>query len=151
MRSFGPKTIYFGSLCAQKRPKPSSFVIDRPKWHSRLSTEAEEQKTLIKLLRLQGIGLFSVPNEGKRPARTSGQLNALGRTRGAPDLVLTTRAPIDGRPVAIEMKGKGGEMSPAQIAIHRQLCQDGWHALVGWGCDHAYGQLIELGYGLQPL
>lgn len=110
--------------------------------------EDAEQKALVKHLRLHRIAVMSVPNEGKRSVAGHRRMEALGRLKGAPDLVLLTLAPKDGLPVAIEMKGGGGSVAPAQKKAHATMRAEGWHVAVCWSCREAVEFLRGLGYPL---
>jgi hypothetical protein len=111
-------------------------------------TEAGEQKLLVKWLKVRGVPFFSVPNEAAFIAGTSwglsGQLKAMGLTKGAPDLVLIGMP--DRYPVAVEMKRPGGRLSQAQRDMHDEMRFHGWAVVVAYGADDAIKQLEKLGF-----
>ena len=119
---------------------------ERPKWHTRLNKESDEQKLLIRILRIARLRCFAVPNEGRRGGRTGAGMVARGLSAGAPDLIVIDLAPSTGRPVAIELKGKGGVVSENQKRMLDLMADAGWHTIVGWGCDHTLEQLKALGF-----
>lgn len=118
----------------------------RPKWHTRLGRESDEQRVLVRCLHIAGLRFFAVPNEGKRSGRTGAGMVARGLSAGAPDLIMISLAPSTGKPVAIELKGKGGALSEKQGAFLASMRGAGWHTIVAWGCDDALDKPGALGY-----
>ena len=121
--------------------------------------EHDEQRDLCRWLTGAGVSHFSVPN-GSHLAngyRSMAWLKAEGLKDGIPDLILIDRAPVDGKPVAVELKrvgGKGGKVrkdrtltDPCQAYWQKLMPLKGWHHIVGLGADDAVQQLRELGYG----
>lgn len=60
---------------------------------------------------------FAVPNGGARHPAVAAKLKATGTRRGVPDLSLVWK----GRAIFIELKAKGGSLSPEQRAMHERL------------------------------
>lgn len=110
-------------------------------------TEADEQAAFVEYMEFKQIAFFAVPNEGAREKRFGARLKRGGLKAGVPDLILVKRAPVDGRPVAVEMKRKsGGKVSEKQGAFHMTMRANGWYVIVAEGCDRAIEQLEALGY-----
>lgn len=93
----------------------------------RYSTEIQEQCAVVEYCDLRGIPVVHIPNEGKRSARYGAQLKRMGLRRGFPDLFIpVARKGYHG--LFIEMKAKGGRVSPEQkewarvLAEQRYLC-----------------------------
>jgi hypothetical protein len=55
----------------------------------------------------------SIPNGGKRNKATAGKLKAEGLQPGAPDLLILWK----GRAIGLELKTRGGRLSPQQMAF----------------------------------
>lgn len=60
---------------------------------------------------------FAVPNGGHRHPAVAAKLKWTGTRKGIPDLCIVWR----GRPIFIELKAKGGSLSPDQRAMHERL------------------------------
>ena len=69
--------------------------------------------------------LFSIPNEGVRNPVNGARMKAMGRRKGAPDMVLLASA---GRVVFFEFKSEKGKLSPEQKAFHETI--RGWGGMV---------------------
>lgn len=75
--------------------------------------------------------LFAIPNGGQRHIITALRLKAEGVKPGVPDLCLpVARQGYHG--LFIEMKAKGGAISPAQRSMHEQLLAQGYAVEVCW-------------------
>lgn len=103
------------------------------------ASEASEQMALIEwVLMAQGQEprlrlLFHVPNGELRDKATGEKLQRMGVKPGIPDLLL----PVVSRGYhgfAIELKRKGGELSPEQVEWLDRFRDQGWFAnvYVGW-------------------
>ena len=80
--------------------------------------------------------LYAVPNGGLRKKGVAGQLKAEGVKSGYPDTGLdVARGEYHG--LRIEMKIKGGRLSPAQIAWHEWLVSQGYKVAVCYGWQAA--------------
>jgi hypothetical protein len=81
--------------------------------------------------------LFAVPNGGERNTIVGARMKAEGVKRGVPDYVLpVARGGFHG--LAIELKAKGGRVSPEQRQWLDALRAQGWAAYVAWGADQAW-------------
>lgn len=105
-------------------------------------SEHQEQVTFIhrakKHLRAQDEGylvplLFAIPNGGRRDSRTAASLKMEGVRPGVPDLLFAYQV-LDYAGLFIEMKVKGGRVSPAQKEMMTLLEEEG-----GYKCVVAYG------------
>jgi hypothetical protein len=84
-------------------------------------TEAALQSSCVKWYDLQyateKLRLFSIPNEGQRNPVNGARMKAMGRRKGAPDLVFMIE---HGQVVFIEFKTEKGRQSPEQKAFQQQ-------------------------------
>jgi hypothetical protein len=84
-------------------------------------TEASLQSSCVKWYDLQyateRLRLFSIPNEGQRNPVNGARMKAMGRRKGAPDLVFMTD---NGQVAFIEFKTEKGRQSPEQKAFQEQ-------------------------------
>ena len=148
-RRLGRRDLSGGSRAGRRRSRPQPSVPH----------EHVEQVNLCKWLLDVGVSYFAVPN-GSHLAngyRSMSWLKAEGLKEGIPDLILVDLAPIDGKPVAIEMKrvgGKGGKVRKDRTLTDKGqaywqclMPSKGWHHIVGLGSDDAVEQLVRLGYG----
>lgn len=69
--------------------------------------------------------LFSIPNEGVRNPVNGARMKAMGRRKGAPDMVLLASG---GRVVFFEFKSEKGKLSPEQKAFHETI--RGWGGVI---------------------
>lgn len=69
--------------------------------------------------------LFSIPNEGVRNPVNGARMKAMGRRKGAPDMVLLASG---GRVVFFEFKSEKGKISAEQKAFHETI--RGWGGMV---------------------
>ena len=113
-------------------------------------SEDQEQTSVVNWLERKGYCVFAVPNGGKRALRTAVNLKRTGTRRGAPDLVLISRAPANGEPTIIEMKKKkGATYSPEQLALHEIARAERWNVIAppkGFAAAWVIQQLQALGY-----
>ena len=105
-------------------------------------TEAQEQKALIdwtKAMRSRYPELallVHIPNEGQRSAITGAHLRQQGMKKGFPDLFLPV-ARHGKHGLFIEMKRRGGRVSPDQAWWLERLNDQGYAATVCYGWDEA--------------
>jgi len=86
--------------------------------------------------------LAHIPNEGKRSPRTGANLKKLGMLPGWPDIqLMIPKSTFSG--LFIEMKVKGGKVSPKQEEILLELRKVGYFALVVWDLERAKQVVIE--------
>ncbi|NIU03785.1 MAG: hypothetical protein GWN29_05035 [Gammaproteobacteria bacterium] len=95
---------------------------------------------------------FAVPNGASlgRVANRYAYINRLkreGLLAGAPDLVLVDLAPVDCRPVMVEVKRqRGGGLSTMQVAM-RDIAEGAqWHHVLARGCADGAEKLERLGF-----
>jgi hypothetical protein len=114
-------------------------------------TETYEQTTVVTWLERRGYTVFAVPNGGLRTGREAKKLEREGVRAGAPDLILVNMAPVNGRPVMIEMKRKrGGQYSPEQLKMHEIARREKWNVITcppGKAGVWVIEQLQQLGFG----
>lgn len=67
---------------------------------------------------------FAIPNGYKRTKAEAGIAKAMGQKAGIPDLCIIH----EGNPIFIELKAKGGRVSPAQQHMQYDLTFAGAHA-----------------------
>jgi hypothetical protein len=120
-------------------------------------SEHTEQTAVFRYLRrvlpAYGRRAFSVPNE-RRLHGTKGQraaamrrLKAAGLEPGVPDFQIPGTTPLGGfGGVAVEMKARGGVVTPAQWDWLLHYASIGWLAAVCWSADEAIGLCKEVGY-----
>ena len=85
--------------------------------------------------------LFAVPNEGKRTRATASRMKAEGMFPGVADLILLL--PCGGfHGACVEMKAKGGKLTPAQIAWGNARILSGYFVDVCFSYEQAV-QTIE--------
>lgn len=92
---------------------------------------------------------MSIPNGAKLGGNRYAQMRKLmheGFLPGAPDLVMMTLAPRDGKPVCVEVKRPGGKLSTAQRIVLDGMLLAGWHVVVAYGFEDGERQLRRLGY-----
>lgn len=104
-------------------------------------TEAQEQAILVSWLRNRGYMFFSVANEaiGRSKAQMA-RLVRTGLTAGVPDIVIVDPPNIEDGcyfVVCIEMKKKGGRVSPAQKKWHVEALRRGWKTFVSYSAKEA--------------
>lgn len=117
-----------------------------------IPTEHQEQARLVKILRsvkVEGRKLLfcAVPNGVRTSIQQAMKLRREGLERHVPDLLIFTRAPKTGMPLAIEMKRtKGSRIDPGQQEYLDELSLQGWHTAICCGFEQAFDVLKALGY-----
>ncbi len=84
---------------------------------------------------------FHVPNGEKRGAGIGGKLKGMGTRAGMPDVCIIFR----GRFYVIELKKRGGRVSPAQHATHALLIGCGAEVRTCYSLDEVIATLTEWG------
>jgi hypothetical protein len=118
-------------------PKMGSFgAILSKAWElptDRTPTEQEEQQDFIRWFRrtYPTVRIFAVANGEKRSKRDGGRLKAAGVSPGVPDLCVPAWS------IWVEMKARGGSVSPAQRDWHEYLRGIGHTVLVPMGSAEA--------------
>lgn len=112
------------------------------------SNEHEQQKALVRWAAMRVALypelelLFSVPNGGKRDARTGAMLKAEGLKRGVPDLCLPV-ARQGWHGLFIELKWDAGKPKPEQVWWSDRLTEQGYLAVVCYGWAEAVNVLCD--------
>lgn len=88
-----------------------------------------------------GVFWFHVPNGEKRAPGIGGKLKGMGTRAGMPDVCLV-RA---GRFFCIELKIRGGRVSPAQHGTHARLVACGAEVRVAYDLDEVRAALKDWG------
>lgn len=112
-----------------KLPEPSEMIL---------------HKALIGHLQTRcqpGIWWHHSPNGEQRSAVAGGKLKAMGAKAGVPDLMFVR----GGRVLFLELKRKGGRISPVQRVCHLELIRAGAIVLVAYGIDEALATLLNAG------
>ena len=99
-------------------------------------SEADEQIAVIEYCELLGIPVYHIPNEGKRSVWAGANLKRQGLRKGVPDLCIPV-ARGKYHSLYIEMKSKGGKVSPSQVDWIYLLRNQGMCAAVCYGADSA--------------
>ncbi|GKW24382.1 hypothetical protein PEC311524_19760 [Pectobacterium carotovorum subsp. carotovorum] len=98
-------------------------------------------KTVIDDIKI-GDYLLHIPNEGKRGPKAARDAKRLGVRAGVPDLFLTLpRGRYAG--LWIEMKAKGGKLSPQQEVWLKRLEDAGYRAVCCFGFNQASSAISE--------
>ena len=86
--------------------------------------------------------LYAVPNGGYRPPKTARAMKAEGARSGVPDLCLPW--PARGHHgLYLELKAKGGRVSPAQEDWLTYLESAGYRVVVCWGWEHTAREVLD--------
>ena len=136
---------------APPRPRASTRLPDNPSLKKRIvPTEHEEQKHLVKWLKIQGFVFHSTPNEHAGGYRTVAKLRVAGMQPGFPDLTILGH-PVRRCPVFhVEMKRsnlvgrKNGGLSDNQMLWQRTLAGIGQVVLVSHGWQDAVRRINTL-------
>lgn len=84
---------------------------------------------------------FAIPNGGKRNIGTAVKMKREGVKPGIPDIFLPcARSGWHG--LFIEMKAKGGAVTPIQLKIHEALMENDYKVCVCFSFEHAKTELI---------
>lgn len=109
-------------------------------------TEHQIQAGVVNYLRwlekVTGKFVFFHPNSTNSNPRYSAKLKALGQRAGVPDLILI----FAGKLLLIELKAKGGRLSPVQREFHNKLFVLGFetHTITADTPKQALDQIIPL-------
>lgn len=135
-----------------------------PAKRKRSQEESEMQRALMRWWSMQcrafGVPewlLFSIPNGGARSAITGAIMKAEGARKGAPDLFLAVpsqnrnqgRSDVechtewlpDLHGLFLELKRRGGVLSPEQKTFHTLLQQQGYAVKVCWSLTEAITEI----------
>lgn len=99
-------------------------------------SESEEQVKVIQFCELMGYPAYSIPNEGKRSVYYAQKLKRQGLRAGVPDLCIPV-ARGGYHSLYIEMKAKGGKVTPKQREWIDVLRGQGMCAFVCYGAESA--------------
>ncbi len=146
-----PREVYAGFMReAEGIPAPLSQRVTAPTGRraERVSVGAIKEETIHRALVghllvrcVPGVWWHHSPNGGNRHAAVGGMLKAMGTKPGVPDLMFIR----EGRVLFLELKRRGGALSPAQKECHRHLAAAGAIVLVAYGLDQALATLLNAG------
>ena len=111
---------------------------------TRRQPEAAIQRTVIDHVRWRhfpGCFWFHVPNGGHRRPVEAAILQSLGASAGVPDLIFVHDAQV----FALELKARGRQPTPTQLATMNAMRAAGATVAVAHGVDEAIAQLEAWG------
>ena len=123
----------------------SLWQDERPK---RNYAESELQRSVHRYLQMalpSDAVHFAVPNGLMRSRKARARAVGEGILAGVPDLAVCWR----GRTIFIELKAKGGSLSPAQRDMHNRLVFCGFEVVVCRSLECVCNSLAELGIPLR--
>lgn len=137
---------------APKVPPTGAPALDLAPMAPAEGSEAVEQSKLRKALDRADLLWCHVPNGELRDPIIAGRLCSLGVKAGVPDLLIFSRCPWfpEARGVAIELKVKGGRVSPDQRRWHEELKGEGWIVGIAWSAAEAIQCLENVGFEIPP-
>jgi len=110
-------------------------------------SEHTEQVNVIRFCKLQKIPIFAIPNgmwipglTGRRLFSYIAKMKAEGMTKGIPDMFI----PLPNKHHAglfLELKIKGGKLSPEQKEWLRILSENGYKAICCYGAEEAIKEI----------
>ena len=103
-------------------------------------SEHVEQREFVSWFRKNypGVGLYAIPNGGKRGPATAARLRLEGVTPGIWDIIIPTWF------LWIEFKRvKTGTLSKEQREFGEARLKDGYHCMVAYGAEDAKHQIIN--------
>lgn len=106
--------------------------------------EHDEQVVLIRWFRLcyPKLVIFSIPNAAKRSVGLANYMKAEGLLTGVSDIfVMKPNKHFSG--LFIEMKAKGGKVSPQQKYFIEQAIANGYAAYVCFGFEDAQSVIVQ--------
>lgn len=116
-----------------------------PNWEKErlnLSTETQEQQTVVEFCEWHRIPIVHIPNEGKRSKAYGAQLKRMGLWKGFPDLfVVASKKGYHGLMIELK-KDKSKHVTPEQKACIEYLNTAGYRAVVCYGADEAIHEII---------
>jgi hypothetical protein len=121
-----------------ERP-PAPAVLAAPE-----QTEEQIHRAVVQLLdraAVAGVFSFHVPNGEARGPGIGGKLKAMGTRPGMPDVCIL----FLGRFYGLEIKKRGGKVSPAQRMAHAQMVACGAEVRTVYDLDEAIAALKDWG------
>lgn len=109
-------------------------------------TEEEIHMRVAGQLRLHDVAFFHPPNGSKAAPQYRAKLKRLGVSKGVPDLVIVTPPSTGHVGAVLELKKRGGRLSPDQRAWLDVFEACGWATATAYGYDQAIAQLRAWGY-----
>lgn len=127
-------------------PLPDEFELQPIDTIPKMAEEAREQCRLVAALRRCWKDLpknrkpivFAIPNGGQRDAREGANLKAQGVLAGVPDLCIIRPKNVV---IWVEMKAKGGKVSPAQLDMHIDMGELEHDVIVAYSAEDAIQKL----------
>lgn len=109
-------------------------------------SEHEEQVALFKLF-AENVNTYpelefayAIPNGGQRHIAVAARLKAEGVKAGVPDIFIPApRGSSNG--LFVELKAKGGTVTPSQRKMLKSLEQCGYACIVAYGCEGAWKEV----------
>jgi len=144
------------NVCKKERNRMIGFFLQRPidlrdslledarkmiEVPAALKSEDEEQIEFVYKFRklYPDAILYCVRNDGSRTPSEKNKQVLMGVLAGVSDLVCPTYR------MYIEMKrAKGGVQSEAQKAFEQKALKEGWHYILGLGCDDALKKVARI-------
>ena len=119
------------------------------KWKSSRPVEADEMRTLLAWLNINGIVAEHSPNEGKRSFKNAAFLKSMGMQKGMPDLKIFTQTGKAPHGAVVELKRTTRAKPPTleQAKWLDYFGSIGWPNRVCYGAQDAIDWLKSLGYG----
>jgi hypothetical protein len=90
---------------------------------------------------LEELFAWHTPNGGFRNRIEAARFKAMGVVPGVPDVLLLH----EGRLRGLELKRKGGRLTPTQVACHAAMRRAGAEIAVAYDVDEALAQLQQWG------
>lgn len=108
-----------------------------------VSSEADEQATVIEFCEIMKIPVVHIPNEGKRTPRAGRELRRMGLRKGFPDLFFPA-ASKGFHGLFIELKrDRKSRVSKKQAEWLDYLSKQGYSAIVCYGAGEAIAKIRE--------
>lgn len=112
-------------------------------------TEHAHQKAFFQWVRLKRLSderfknIFAIPNGGARHKAVAGKMQAEGTEKGVPDIcVAWPNYTWEKLGMYIEMKRRGGRISPEQNDWHSRLRRAGYMVVICYSVDEAI-EIVE--------
>jgi len=110
--------------------------------------EKKLQRQCMTWLSNRKILAFHVPNEFVRTGWGAVQMKLQGVYSGVPDIIVISapKGTLQPRGVAVELKVKGGKVTPPQEWWLKELHKAGWTVAVAWSMEEFVAVMESLGF-----